>query len=206
MPPRAFSILEVMVALAIVVALASVVLPSLGARLGDEEQRSTREQIEVVLAMARQRAIAESRPISVEAMELDGVWRLREFHADDPEALRETAYALPNGFVLRSAGASEEVESASSASEAISIATFFADGSALASGEVELARGEAAYRLVLGRWSSRARFELVLEPTDDASESDTEPPSEDADGSDQDFNARPADDVRDAPLRKEERQ
>lgn len=70
-PRRGFTVFEIVVVLALLLLLAAVLLPSVGAFRGDTRQRAAADLIRAELAVARSRAMEEGRPYRV-AVSADG--------------------------------------------------------------------------------------------------------------------------------------
>lgn len=89
----AFTLIEVIAVMAILILLAAVVLPSVGAFRGDSRPRAAADTIRGELATARGRAMVESRPYRV-AIGMNGT-RIRR-GPDGPEFAEGTAADQPD--------------------------------------------------------------------------------------------------------------
>lgn len=93
-PRRGFTLVEVLVVMAVLVILAAVILPSVGAFRGDSRPQAAVDLLRGELADARGRAKLENRPYRV-AVGSNGT-RLRRA-PDGPEFAEAAAYDRPDG-------------------------------------------------------------------------------------------------------------
>ncbi|MBP3959472.1 prepilin-type N-terminal cleavage/methylation domain-containing protein [Gemmata sp. G18] len=91
---RGFTLVEVLVVMAILLLLAAVVLPSIGAFRGDSRPRAAADVIRGELATARGRAMLESRPYRI-AIGANGT-RIRRA-PDGPEFAETAAFEHADG-------------------------------------------------------------------------------------------------------------
>jgi prepilin-type N-terminal cleavage/methylation domain-containing protein len=81
-PRRAFTLLEMILVLAVIAFLIAVALPSVQAMLSDVKLQAAADHFRARLAEARSRAILESRPYRIAAMPGDSSYRIAP---DSPE-------------------------------------------------------------------------------------------------------------------------
>jgi prepilin-type N-terminal cleavage/methylation domain-containing protein len=91
---RGYTLFELLVVMAIIIILAIIIVPSLGAFRGDSRQRAGADMISAELATARSRAKEEGRPYRV-ALSEDHT-RIRRA-PDDPNFDNTTAASEPGG-------------------------------------------------------------------------------------------------------------
>ncbi|HEY1187339.1 MAG TPA: prepilin-type N-terminal cleavage/methylation domain-containing protein [Gemmata sp.] len=93
-PRPAFTLIELLAVLAVIIIMAAVLVPSLSAFRGDSHQRAGADVVRAELAHARARARDEGRPYRVAVSE-DGARIRRE--PDGPEFGAATAASVPGG-------------------------------------------------------------------------------------------------------------
>ncbi len=91
---RGFTLFELIVVLAILILLAAIILPSVGAFRGDSRQRAATDAIRGELAIARARAKEEGRPYRI-AINEDGT-RIRRA-PEGADFATVTAFEYPSG-------------------------------------------------------------------------------------------------------------
>jgi prepilin-type N-terminal cleavage/methylation domain-containing protein len=185
------TLVELLIALALMVAVAGLALPNMFAILARSTAEEGRRQALGALAGARAEAIGAGEPVRVIAEPYAGGWRLRaQSLAPErngrgaPEELEEgwtpeTMAALPSGWIAlaaQSAGASVAAAELIEAVEPVEVVTFLPDGGAMAPAErARFAAGERRFSLKVDRWSGRAT--LQTEPaggSEDADEAEEE--------------------------------
>lgn len=191
------TLVELLIALALMVAVAGLALPNMFAILGRSTAEEGRRQSLGALAGARAEAIGAGEPVRVMAEPAEGAggarggggggWRLRaraiapdggELASAGPEAegwAPESAAVLPAGWIVLAApeagatGATGGDAAPVEAVEPVELVIFLPDGGALAPAEgVQFAAGERRFSLTFDRWSGRAA--LTAERTGEAEE------------------------------------
>lgn len=89
---RAFTLLELLLVLAVLAAIASIVVPQAAVLLGDRRVARSGEQVRVEMTRLRVRAMREGRVMMLQAMLEGNSIRVRPFYslADSTEALDQT--------------------------------------------------------------------------------------------------------------------
>jgi type II secretion system protein H len=97
-PPRTgFTLFEILVVLVLMLLLAAIILPSVGAFRGDSRQRAAVDQVRGELAAARGRAMEEGRPYRIAVN--DTGTRLRRA-PDGPDFASTGAFGYPDPFAI----------------------------------------------------------------------------------------------------------
>ena len=96
-PRRGYTLLELVVVMAIILLLAAVVLPSIGAFRGDTRPRAAADVIRGEIATARGRAMEEGRPYRV-ALGANGTHIRRA--PDGPDFAQAAAFGHPDGSAI----------------------------------------------------------------------------------------------------------
>ena len=174
------TLVELMIALALLVAVASLALPNMFAILSRSASAEGRRQALGALASARAEAMGRGRPMRVTAEPTARGWQIRavEITPGEDALVEDTPRpvvlgSLPPQWVVLEAGpavAGAEVELVE-AVEAVELITFLPDGGALAP-EMAPTLAAASQRFVVhvDRWSGRASIEPVRPESDLASE------------------------------------
>src|SRR3954470_15195895 len=91
---RGFTLFELIVVMTLLLLLAAIILPSVGAFRGDTRQRAGADSIRGELATARARALDEGRPYRVAISQ--GGRRIRRA-PDGPDFAQASAFGHPDG-------------------------------------------------------------------------------------------------------------
>ena len=196
MPRRAFSLLEVLIAIAVVAAIASVVFVNLPALTTRARFEAATRQLESAAAIVRSDAMRGGRALTLIASEREGAWRLEveEFGDDAAEegATRRVVMELPSGVRVSAArprpvedGAFApvvEADAAAAEPDRVDICVLLPDGSAWGEVKYVVGPGERLAEVRVGAWTGAARVTEVPWPAATDQAADEERPTPAADG------------------------
>ncbi|MFG0285631.1 MAG: Tfp pilus assembly protein FimT/FimU [Phycisphaerales bacterium JB039] len=185
------TLVELMIALALLVAVASLALPNMFAILARSASAEGQRQAAGALAAARAEAMGRGRPMRITAAPTDRGWQIRATEVAPPavDAFAESeapAAPIVLGLLPAQWRVLEPAEAVAGsdfdqieALEPVELATFLPDGGALApQPPPTLAAGSQLFQVRLDRWSGRATIE-PLRPRDTLDEEPAEAPAAD---------------------------
>jgi prepilin-type N-terminal cleavage/methylation domain-containing protein len=196
MPRRAFSLLEVLIAIAVVAAIAGVVFANLSGWTARSRFEAAIRQVESVVALVRADAMREGRALTLVAAERDGAWRLEveEFgdEAAEEGADRRVVMELPSGVRVSAArprpveerlfAPAVEADAAPVEPERVDVCVLLPDGSAWGEVKYVIGPGERLGEMRVSAWTGAARVTEVPWPvaTDQAADEETPPAADGA--------------------------
>lgn len=199
MPRRAFSLLEVLIAIAVVAAIAGVVFANLSGWTGRARFEAATRLVESAAAMVRADAMREGRALSLVAVERPDGWRLEveEFGveiAEDSPTGRRVVVELPSGARMsatRPRPAEDEMLTVTPSinaqpgpeeSERVDVCVLLPDGSAWGGLKYVIGPGERLAEVRVSAWTGAARVTEVPWPTPTDPQADEERPTTAPDG------------------------
>ena len=151
-----FTLLEAVVALAVLLGITALVLPSFAGRA----DRASREQAvrRVELAVGRAQSLARSEGVVIRVMAREGSGWLdgeRVGSAQPPTGAAEVLADLPGGCSIVGAEPAGTDGSDGEADAGVALGWAMPDGSFVSAPEVRLIAGEVEATLAIGAWSGR---------------------------------------------------
>lgn len=189
--PRGFTVLELMVVVALLAILTGLVAPSLITRLGESRERSVQEQLRAAIDEARAEsarsgvsmaAIAAHAPdgLNIKAIPWGSARALLESNDADPRDWNQAAtLALVTGVGAPATEPSWRADAFASEDPGLDvhdgdepafhlIGVFFPDGSAFCAGDTWLSLApDRAVRVRIHPWTGRADVTIEIEPAEE---------------------------------------